>query len=213
MKIHVRRGVKVGGLWYDGPVLAPYRGRPSGRSGKHRGKWVVSRDPRDCREVFFEDPADGSWHALRWTGLPPGDDVPAFSDSRVREVLREAARTGLKPMDDREQLPVLLDLVAARTLVAAWPTQMSRQQPAGELHPAQCRGRIIGHAEAFRSPRPCGHRLDRANSPAVRPDPEVIDLQPRLLDLARAPAPGPVLSASRPASAAEHSTTSARSHC
>ncbi len=147
VKIHGRRGVKVGGLWYDGPVLAPYRGRLSDRSGRHRGKWVVSRDPRDCREVFFEDPADGSWHALRWTELPPGDDVPAFSDSREREVLREAARAGLKPLDDRELLPVLLDLVAARTPVTAWPTQMSKQQRAE-------RARELARARSAAADRP-----------------------------------------------------------
>ncbi|WP_161500543.1 TniQ family protein [Streptomyces antimycoticus] len=76
--------------------------------------------------------------------------------------------------------------------------------PLANLHPAQCRSRITGHGEASRSSRPCGHRLDRANSPAVRPAPDVIALQRRLLDLACAPAPGPVLSAGRPASAAEH---------
>jgi hypothetical protein len=30
-----RRGVKIGGLWYDGPAIAPYRGKPSGRGGRH----------------------------------------------------------------------------------------------------------------------------------------------------------------------------------
>ncbi|MFE4054865.1 transposase [Streptomyces sp. NPDC059096] len=131
VKIDRRRGVKVGGLWYGGtdPILDPYRGQRSGRSGRHEGKWAINRDPRDCREVYFEDPEHpGLWHALSWNGLPPGDDVPAFSDTRVREVLREAARAGLKPRDDGELLPVLLKLVATRTPVAAWPTQMTAKQ-------------------------------------------------------------------------------------
>ena len=126
-----RRGVKIGGLWYGGtdPALDPYRGQRSGRSGRHEGKWAVSRDPRDCRQVYFEDPGHrGHWHALRWNGLPPGEDVPVFSDARVREILREAARAGLAPRDDRELLPVLLELVAARTTVADWPTQMTAKQ-------------------------------------------------------------------------------------
>ncbi|OAH12479.1 hypothetical protein STSP_41570 [Streptomyces jeddahensis] len=38
----------------------------------------------------------------------PGEDIPAFSDARVREVLRQAAHTGLVRQDDRERLPVLL---------------------------------------------------------------------------------------------------------
>ncbi|WP_420312218.1 transposase [Streptomyces sp. YS-B37] len=125
-----RRGVKIGGLWYGGasPVLEPHRGRLSARSGRHRGKWAISRDPRDCRQVYFEDPSTGSWHALRWNGLPPDDAVPAFSDARVREILRESVGRGLKPQDDRELLPVLLGLVAARTPVGAWPTQMTKAQ-------------------------------------------------------------------------------------
>jgi hypothetical protein len=131
VRIDRRRGVKIGGLWYGGtdPVLDPYRGQRSGRSGRHEGKWAISRDPRDCRHVYFEDPGHpGHWHVLRWNGLPPGDDVPAFSDARVREILREAVRAGLAPRDDRELLPVLLELVAARTKVADWPTQMTTRQ-------------------------------------------------------------------------------------
>ncbi|MFD3661482.1 transposase [Streptomyces sp. NPDC058659] len=131
VKIDRRRGVKIGGLWYGGtdPVLDAFRGRRSGRGGRHAGKWAVNRDPRDCRRVYFEDPErSGCWHALDWNGLPPGDDVTAFADTRVRELLREAARAGLKPQDDRELLPVLLKLLAARTPVADWPTQMTAQQ-------------------------------------------------------------------------------------
>ena len=131
VKIDRRRGVKIGGLWYGGtdPALDPYRGQRSGRSGRHEGKWAVSRDPRDCRQVYFEDPGHrGHWHALRWNGLPSGEDVLVFSDARVREILREAARAGLAPRDDRELLPVLLNLVAARTTVADWPTKMTAKQ-------------------------------------------------------------------------------------
>ncbi|MFJ8949980.1 transposase [Streptomyces sp. NPDC102384] len=148
VKIDRRRGVKVGGLWYGGtdPVLHPYRGRHSGRTGRHRGKWAISRDPRDCREVFFEDP-DGQWHALCWNGLPPGDDVPAFSDTRVREVLRQAVKAGLAPQDDRELLPVLLDLIATRTPVDAWPSQMTQAQRTE-------RARELARAQAARRDRP-----------------------------------------------------------
>ncbi|MGW6740273.1 hypothetical protein ACWGDX_05930 [Streptomyces sp. NPDC055025] len=90
VKIDARRGVKIDGLWYGGtdPVLDPCRDRRSGRSGRHAGKWAVHRDPRDCRQVFFEDPARrGCWHALDWNGLPPGGDVMAFSNARVGELL------------------------------------------------------------------------------------------------------------------------------
>ncbi|MEU9302326.1 transposase [Streptomyces sp. NPDC048269] len=150
VKIDRRRGVKIGGLWYGGtdPALDPYRGQRSGRSGRHAGKWAISRDPRDCRQVYFEDPEHhGHWHALSWNGLPPGDDVPAFSDSRVREVLHDAARAGLKPRDDMELLPVLLKLVAARTPVSAWPTQMTAKQKSE-------RARELARARAAASDRP-----------------------------------------------------------
>lgn len=174
VKIDRRRGVKIGGLWYGGtdPVLDPYRGQRSARSGRHEGKWAVNRDPRDCRRVYFEDPENnGYWHALSWNGLPPGQDVPAFSDARVREVLGEAARAGLKPRDDCELLPVLLDLVAARTPVAAWPTQMSAQQKterARELARARA-------AAADRPPAPPG-----ALAPQARPV-ELVDTTRRAI--------------------------------
>ncbi|GAA3085757.1 hypothetical protein GCM10020000_85280 [Streptomyces olivoverticillatus] len=96
-KIDARRGVKVLGLWYDGPALAPYRGQRSTRGGKHKGQWVIRRDPRDRRTVFFQDPLTHGWHPLPWTGLPPNGQAPAFGDARVRELLKKAAAHGLRP--------------------------------------------------------------------------------------------------------------------
>ncbi|MGW4763899.1 transposase [Streptomyces pseudogriseolus] len=150
VKIDAQRGVKISGLWYGGtdPVLDPYRGRRSGRSGRHAGKWEVHRDPRDCRQVFFEDPAQrGCWSALDWNGLPPGGDVPAFSDARVGELLAQATRAGLKPLDDRELLPVLLKLLAARTPVNQWPTQMTAAEKAE-------RARELARARSAAADRP-----------------------------------------------------------
>jgi hypothetical protein len=94
VKVHGRRGVKVGGLWYDGPVLDPYRGAVSTRGGRHRGSWAVHRDDRDRRQVYFADPVTGVWHTLRWTGLPPTGDVPAFSDARVRGLSMQRCNPG-----------------------------------------------------------------------------------------------------------------------
>ena len=56
VKIHGRRGVKIRGLWYDGPALDPYRSGPSAQGGAARGKWKIRREPRDRRHVFFCDP-------------------------------------------------------------------------------------------------------------------------------------------------------------
>ena len=128
VKIHGRRGVKIRGLWYDGPALDPYRSGPSPQGGAARGKWKIRREPRDRRYVFFCDPHTHDWHTLRWTGLPPEGEVPSFSDIRADDLLRAARAAGLQPRSDAELLPLLLDLVGGLIPVDKWPTQMSRQQ-------------------------------------------------------------------------------------
>ena len=127
VKIHGRRGVKAGGLWYDGPALNPYRGQSSARGGRHKGTWEIRRDKRDPRYAFFRDP-DGGWHTLRWTGLPPEGEVPAFGDARREQLLRAVRQAGLMPKSDAELLPVLLELAGAHVPVDQWPGQMTRQQ-------------------------------------------------------------------------------------
>ncbi len=63
-------GVDIGGLRYDGKALNPYRGRRSEFTGKHTGKWPFYVDAHDVRHVHFKDPADGTWHSLRWEHAP-----------------------------------------------------------------------------------------------------------------------------------------------
>jgi hypothetical protein len=126
--VHGRRGVKIRGLWYDGPALDDYRHGPSIRGGRHRGKWVIRRDPRDARTVFFQDPQTHEFHPLRWVGLPPEGEVPAFSDARVRDLLAAARQAGLRPRSDTELLPLLLDLIGAHIPVDDWPTQMAKTE-------------------------------------------------------------------------------------
>ena len=126
VKIHGQRGVKIRGLWYDGPALDGYRDEPSSRSGRYRGRWAVHRDPRDARTVFFQDPVTHLWQPLRWSGLPPEGEVPSFSDARVRDLLRAARQAGLKPRSDAELLPLLLRLVGAHIPVGKWPTRTTR---------------------------------------------------------------------------------------
>jgi transposase InsO family protein len=123
-----RRGVKIRGLWYDGDALKNYRGATSTRGGKHKGQWVIRRDPRDRRRVFFQDPITHAWHTLDWTGLPPVGQMPAFGDARVRDLLKKAATCGLKPKSDTELLPVLLELIGSKIPVSQWPTQMTKAQ-------------------------------------------------------------------------------------
>jgi hypothetical protein len=125
--IDARRGVKIKDLWYDDEeVLADYRGRPSTRGGKHKDKWLIRRDPRDRRTVYFQDPFTHEWHELRWTGLPRVGQMPAFGDARVRELIAKVKACGLRPKTDEELLPVLLELIGGAIPVSQWPTRMSR---------------------------------------------------------------------------------------
>lgn len=120
--------MKVRGLWYDGPALDPYRHGPSARGGRHHGKWVIRRDPRDRRTTFFQDPDTHQWHTLRWAGLPSEGEIPSFSDGRVTELLKSAKQAGLKPKSDRELLPLLLKLIGGLVPVSAWPSQMPKSK-------------------------------------------------------------------------------------
>ena len=126
--VHGDRGVKIRGLWYDGSALGPCRNSLSARGGQHKGRWVVRSDPRDRRFAYFQDPDTHQWHTLRWTGLPPEGEMPAFGDARAAELLRAAKAAGLKPRSDAELLPLLLELIGERIPVDAWPTQMPRKK-------------------------------------------------------------------------------------
>ena len=142
-----RRGVKVRGLWYDGPVLEGYRGTVSSRGGRRKGQWVIRRDPRDRRSVFFQDPVTHAWHELPWTGMPPGGQAPAFGDARVRDLLKKAGACGLRPKSDAELLPVLLEMIGARIPVSQWPAQMTKAERTGHAREA-------ARAQASQSDRP-----------------------------------------------------------
>jgi transposase InsO family protein len=129
VRIDPRRGVKIRDLWYDADkVLADYRGQPSTRGGKHKGKWLIRRDPRDRRAVFFQDPLSHDWHALAWTGLPQVGQMPAFGDARVRDLMKKARDCGLTPRSDTELLPMLLELIGSKIPVSQWPARMSKTQ-------------------------------------------------------------------------------------
>lgn len=149
--IHGKRGVKVRGLWYNGPALGPYRNQPSARGGVNKGKWVIRRDPRDARTVFFQDPKTHDWHSLRWSGLPPEGEVPSFSDARARDLLAMARRAGLKPRTDAELLPLLLELLGAHIPVGSWPTMAKGTR--GELARDAAQARAAAADQASARPR------------------------------------------------------------
>jgi hypothetical protein len=162
VKIH-RRGVRILGLWYSGAALDFYREQPSARGGRHAGKWVIRRDPRDRRFVFFQDPHTHQWHSLRWTGLPEDGEIPAFTDARAEELLAEALRRGVKPRSDAELLPVLLELLAEHVPVEQWPTQRSTSKQQPEQQPTSKRRRT---AQARETARTEAVARDRPTAPA-----------------------------------------------
>lgn len=154
--------MKIRGLWYDGDALDDYHGTPSTRGGRHKGQWVIRRDPRDRRQVFFQDPITHAWHALDWTGLPPVGQMPAFGDARARDLLRRAAACGLKPKSDSELLPVLLELIGSKIPVSQWPTQMTKSQRTDHA-------REVTQASAAEADRPVAPPSPPASTPE-RPD-------------------------------------------
>ncbi|WP_328687769.1 hypothetical protein OHA74_54715 [Streptomyces phaeochromogenes] len=178
--IHGKRGVKIKNLWYDGEALERYRGALSHRGGTDKNKYVIHRDPRDPCFVFFQDPNTHDWHTLRWTGLPEEGEVPAFSDARVREAMRELRKKGLAPKADTELLPALLELIGGNIPVEKWPTQLSKRQRTEHA-------REVAQAAAAAADRPKNAvKKERATPPASvpaartgSPDGKVVPLRPK----------------------------------
>lgn len=84
-------GVEVDGLRYNGPVLDGYRNTPSPYPGFGR-QWPIHVNPDDVRFVYFQDPADDSWHPLHWEHAPALN--MAFSGEAAAYARRLAAREG-----------------------------------------------------------------------------------------------------------------------
>jgi hypothetical protein len=132
------RGVKVAGYWYRdatdptglGVLADPdaYDGSPASRSHVVN----VKRDPRDCRQVFFQDPRGGQWHELRWTGLPPEDEFPAFSDVTAKAVLAVARERGIRPKSQDELLPLFFERWSKADRTKASRAQRAREAAQAE---------------------------------------------------------------------------------
>ncbi|MEU6393621.1 transposase [Streptomyces sp. NPDC046939] len=152
-RIDERRGVKIRGLWYDGPALDAYRGQLSARGGARHNRWIIHREPRDRRTVFFQDPLTHDWHPLAWIGLPPTGTVPAFGDQRVTELLRTVKEAGLRPRTDAELLPHLLALVQILHPVDRWATRLTKAQRVTMAREReQARAAAVDRAAASPSP-------------------------------------------------------------
>jgi len=161
VRIDARRGVKIRGLWYDDQqVLGDYRGQRSTRGGKHKGQWLIRRDPRDRRAVFFQDPLTHAWHPLAWTGMPTVGQMPAFGDARVRDLLKKADICGMKPKSDTELLPVLLELIGSKIPVSQWPTRLNKSQRTEHA-------REVAQAKAAESDRPASAQVGTVDEQAT----------------------------------------------
>jgi len=99
-------GVEIGGLRYDGPALNGHRNETSPYTGRRAGRWPLRVDPGDVSQVWFQDPADSSWHALRWEHA--GAVGGPFSDEPLDYARRLAAAAHRFP-DTRRALAELLN--------------------------------------------------------------------------------------------------------
>ena len=64
-----QRGVKLFGLWFDGPALEPYRPKVARAERPRDDRHLIRFDPRDLRHVWFRHPDTGEFASLDWRGL------------------------------------------------------------------------------------------------------------------------------------------------
>jgi transposase InsO family protein len=99
-------GVEIGGLRYDGPALNGHRNETSPYGGEHAGRWPLRVDTGDVSRVWFQDPDDGSWHALKWEHA---DALGAPFSSEALDYARQLAAATHRFPDTRRALAELLE--------------------------------------------------------------------------------------------------------
>jgi hypothetical protein len=105
-------GVRMFGLRYDGDNrLNRFRDQRSPYEDI-AGKWHISYDPRDLRQVYFFDPDRRTWLALPWKGRHHPDRP--FDDRAVAYAKRRLVRTGDIAEDERRLQEEIEALVEAR---------------------------------------------------------------------------------------------------
>lgn len=98
-------GVNVGGLRYNGDIVAKYRDR-SRSSVRDKRTWPFFVNPDDLTRIYFHDPDDSSWHTLYWQHAS-ASTMPFSLDA-----LEFAKKIALEPrneVDVAEALDALLD--------------------------------------------------------------------------------------------------------
>ncbi|RSS46770.1 DDE-type integrase/transposase/recombinase [Streptomyces sp. WAC08241] len=116
-------GIEYQYLTYDADILYRYRKSTSPYPG---GKWPVRVDPRNVLHAYFQDPADGTWHVLRWTHA--GDDQVPFTDVTLREAIRLVTVRGGNPDNQDEVAATLRELQNRTDAPESWTTTDRRRR-------------------------------------------------------------------------------------
>lgn len=95
--------------------------------------------------MFFQDPADHeTWHTLRWRGLPPKGEIPAFSDKTADSLLAHVKANSIRIHTESELLEHLLGILGSVTPVDQWPSQ-TKKKAGKKQHVAKVSARSLAH--------------------------------------------------------------------
>ncbi|KZM75534.1 helix-turn-helix domain-containing protein [Nocardia terpenica] len=97
-------GVEIDGRRYNGAALDLYRNRRSDYGGIAAGKWPVRVNDDDVRVVYFQDPADASWHRLDWEHAPMLDTPFSAEAARYARDLATATDRFADPVQALAQV-------------------------------------------------------------------------------------------------------------
>lgn len=129
-------GVEIDHLIYSAEVLTRYRGS---RSPYPDGKWPIRHDPRNRLHAYFHDPADGSWHLLRWAHAPSA--CQPFTDVTLREVNRIIAARRRGGTVEQDQVAAALLALQNRTDATESWTRTDRRRQARDAERARAAAR------------------------------------------------------------------------
>lgn len=102
-----RDGCNIKRLRYDGACLDPYRNVAS-TYRKQNGKWPFRYDPRNRNQVYWQNPTDGRWHALRWVFAD--QQLRGFTEHSLDEAKRMLVARGENAADQQAVAEALVAL-------------------------------------------------------------------------------------------------------
>ncbi|MFI9077575.1 transposase [Streptomyces sioyaensis] len=135
-------GVELNYLTYNADILFLYR---KAKAPYPDGLWPIRYDPRNLLHAYFLDPADGTWHVLRWTHAL-GEHQP-FTDITLREAKRLITLRGQAPEDQEEIANVLTDLQNRTDAPETW-TRTDRKRHTRDHHRGTTQQRDIQRGDA-----------------------------------------------------------------